>query len=623
MSVICVTNQDLAAAAMWWFLGTGSVVLGLLTTPAFSLQPHTHDSSFSPDITLSVTRQNISVGGAFKVTTLVNGSLPGPTLRIPEDKTVWIRVYNDITDDNVTMHWHGMTQAAYPFSDGTPFASQWPIPPLHFFDYEVKAPKGSAGTYYYHSHAGFQANSAAGPLIVEDAGCLPFEKDGDRIIFLQEFWNRTDKAVEEGLESVPFNWTGEPNGWLINGKSISNDDNARDASTKALSIIQVEPQKKYRLRIIGATSLSLALLGFEDHGNLEIIEADAQYTEAHAVDLIQIASGQRYSAVLQTKSCTELQKTGRLDYYLQVESRDRPHIVTNYAVLRYADTCQFKGNSSSRVSTAKNPEKTPMRLPPTINGYLDYTLRPLHPINVPTAAEVTRRVVMNVQFVQGKYLLWHINNNSWTEDESFPAPITSPRVPYLVSLYLNQTAYLPNYDEAVRNGGLDPQTQTYPAKMGEIIEIVFQQYGGYSPSSGGVNGVLDTHPWHGHGLHHYDMGGGDGAWDPEVVEQKLRGTSPILRDTTVLYRYKPTTKPGQKQGWRVWRIRVDQPGVWMLHCHTLQHMIMGMQTVWVHGDGADIMKVPKLDVMSYLTYGGDVYGNTTHAPKVLHFDEIL
>jgi hypothetical protein len=57
--------------------------------------------------------------------------------------------------------------AVSPFSDGTPGASQWPIPPNHYFDYELEIGVGYAGTYFYHSHIGFQAVTAAGPLVVE------------------------------------------------------------------------------------------------------------------------------------------------------------------------------------------------------------------------------------------------------------------------------------------------------------------------------------------------------------------------------------------------------------------------------------------------------------------------
>lgn len=68
-----------------------------------SVQHHNHDDSFIPDAVLNVTRQNITIGGITKFATLVNGSIPGPALQIPENVVFWIRVYNNIEDDNLTM----------------------------------------------------------------------------------------------------------------------------------------------------------------------------------------------------------------------------------------------------------------------------------------------------------------------------------------------------------------------------------------------------------------------------------------------------------------------------------------------------------------------------------------
>ena len=62
-----------------------------------------HDGSFIPDAILRVTTQNISLGGFEKLTTLINGSVPGPELRVPENETAWIRVFNDMEDRNLTM----------------------------------------------------------------------------------------------------------------------------------------------------------------------------------------------------------------------------------------------------------------------------------------------------------------------------------------------------------------------------------------------------------------------------------------------------------------------------------------------------------------------------------------
>ena len=63
-----------------------------------------HDASFIPDAVLRVTAENLAQSCLPpKWTVLVNGTAPGPELRLHEGKTYWIRVYNDMTDNNLTM----------------------------------------------------------------------------------------------------------------------------------------------------------------------------------------------------------------------------------------------------------------------------------------------------------------------------------------------------------------------------------------------------------------------------------------------------------------------------------------------------------------------------------------
>ncbi|GAP93313.2 putative multicopper oxidase [Rosellinia necatrix] len=598
----------------------------LLSTSIVSiaaLQARVHDDTFTPDAVLSVTRQTISVAGIERYTTLINNSLPAPVLRIPEDQVIWIRVYNDMNDANVTMHWHGLTEAAYPFSDGSPLASQWPIPPQHFFDYELKTANGTAGTYFYHAHVGFEAATASGPLIVEGAEPPPYAYDDERIVYIQELFNETDDEVAAGLVATPLRWPGEPQSWLINGKGISNYG-VVDPSTATVGVIDVKPQTTYLFRFVAGTALSLASLAFENHTGLEIVEVDSHYTKPLAVDFLQIAPGQRFSTLLTTQTCAELAALGKLDFYMQIESRERRAVVTNYALLRYdGSSCNgtLHAATDHPASTTANPATAPLQLPPTVNGYLDYELQPLEPNDFPTAAEVTRRVVINVQQVVDRWYVWEDNGVRWTENAADPLAHTTPAKPYLVALYLNETGYLPDYDAGVANGGLDPRTGAYPARLGEVLEIVLQNVGART-LDGSAGGGLDTHPWHMHGRHYYDIGAGEGVFDADAAEAKLAGTTPVQRDTTLLYRYANTTAPDEVHAWRAWRVRVLDAGVWMVHCHILQHMIQGMQVPFVFGDTADIIRVGVPEVEGYLTFGGDVYGNSSHAPTVVHFSEL-
>ncbi len=161
--------------------------------------------------------------------------------------------------------------AVSPFSDGTPQASQWPIAPLHFFDYEINVPRHMAGTYFYHSHVGFQAVSAAGPLIVDEKH-PPYKYDDEKIIFLSDVFSKTNENIEAGLQSNPFSWSGETSMIMVSGMGGGTANGT--ACNASLSVIDVEPGKTYRLRFIGGTALSFVSLAIEGHDNLTIIEAD-------------------------------------------------------------------------------------------------------------------------------------------------------------------------------------------------------------------------------------------------------------------------------------------------------------------------------------------------------------
>ena len=561
-----------------------------------------HDASFVPDYVLHGSAQNIKINCETRYSVIVNGTSPGPPLYLKEGATYWIRVYNDMSDQNLTMHWHGLSQRVAPFSDGTPQASQWPIPPLHFFDYEVRPERGDAGTYFYHSHVGFQSIHAHGPLIVEDCEDPPFDYVDERIIHLGDFYRRSDQNITTGLLANPFVWSGETNGIVVNGQTGTADSNATDPSC-APHIISVDPGKTYRIRFIGGTAISLVTLGIEGHGALPIIEADGQYTQEYTTDHLQVASGSRFSVLLQTKTAEQLQADGKSQYWIQFENRERPANVTAYAILSYKIP-------STPTSTPKLPSKKPLTLPTKVYDWLEYALQPLDPSfdPFPTTDQVTRTVyITSVQLSQGT-LQWQANGDIWQASRI--------QTPYLVNIFENGQAAIPDYDAALANGGWDPATLSFPAKMGETIDIVWLNDNGYS-------GGWDIHPFHAHGGHYWDLGSGNGTYDAAANDAKMAALNytPVLRDTTMLYRYATAGVPNVTAGWRAWRMKVRYPGVWMLHCHILQHMIMGMQTAWVFGDAEDILgKVPKPEVQGYLTYGGDVVGSEQHDPVVMHYN---
>jgi len=75
-----------------------------------------------------------------------NGSVPGPTLKVPQGATITVHVTNH-GDLDATVHWHGLRlENRY---DGT-HDTQAPIPVGEAFTYQVQVP--DPGAFWYHPH---------------------------------------------------------------------------------------------------------------------------------------------------------------------------------------------------------------------------------------------------------------------------------------------------------------------------------------------------------------------------------------------------------------------------------------------------------------------------------------
>ncbi|MDO8603955.1 MAG: multicopper oxidase family protein [bacterium] len=97
------------------------------------------------DLTASFVKKNIN-GNAVRMLAY-NGSVPGPTLKVPQGATVKINFKND-TDIGNTLHSHGVRMENA--SDGVPDVTQEIVPVGGSFAYVLKFP--DAGAYWYHPH---------------------------------------------------------------------------------------------------------------------------------------------------------------------------------------------------------------------------------------------------------------------------------------------------------------------------------------------------------------------------------------------------------------------------------------------------------------------------------------
>ena len=133
---------------------------------------------------------DLSVGGGHRIVEgrrgpgiAVNGSVPGPLIRLTEGQNVRLNVTNRLGVDT-SVHWHGLL---VPFQyDGVPGISFPGIKPGETFSYEF--PIRQSGTYWYHSHSGLQEQSGHyGPMIIEPRDGDPVAVDRDYILLLSDF----------------------------------------------------------------------------------------------------------------------------------------------------------------------------------------------------------------------------------------------------------------------------------------------------------------------------------------------------------------------------------------------------------------------------------------------------
>lgn len=134
------------------------------------------------DIHLSIDEHHFATGARSGHAIAVNGTVPGPLIRLREGQDVRLHVTNRLGEDS-SIHWHGLL---VPFQfDGVPGVSFPGIRPGETFTYSF--PIRQSGTYWWHSHSGLQEQAGHyGPLIIESAEPDP-RYDRDYVVLLSEF----------------------------------------------------------------------------------------------------------------------------------------------------------------------------------------------------------------------------------------------------------------------------------------------------------------------------------------------------------------------------------------------------------------------------------------------------
>ncbi|CAE6466116.1 Multicopper oxidase [Rhizoctonia solani] len=310
--------------------------LAALATFSFITRP-----SLGAIVNYSLDIRNVRVApdGFERSIVSANGLVPGTFIRANKSDTLHINVTNSLTDSSMrratTIHWHGLFQAATADEDGPAFVTQCPISQNQSYTYEI--PLGDqTGTFWYHAHLSSQyVDGLRGALVVydpEDPHRDLYDVDDENTVIVLEDWYHTPAIqLEEEMFSTNNTdlLTPIPDSGLINGKGRYVDGPRVDRA-----VINVQPNRRYRFRVINTSAVAAFKFAIEGH-RFTIIEADGIPHEPLIVDNFDIYAGQRYSIVVETnQTVANYWVSAPMDVF---GSGTNPNLDTTnvYAVLRY------------------------------------------------------------------------------------------------------------------------------------------------------------------------------------------------------------------------------------------------------------------------------------------------
>jgi CopA family copper-resistance protein len=306
---------------------TGALAgLGLVPTPASAATRPGNDSVLSGtefDLTIGETPVNIT--GRASTATAVNGSVPAPVLHWREGDSVTLRVTNRLPVTS-SIHWHGVL---LPFQmDGVPGLTYDGIQPGETFTYRFEVKQ--SGTYWYHSHSGFQEQTGLyGPIVIEPRGGERHRTDRDYVLMLSDWSDDSPELVMANLKKMSD---------YYNFNEPTAVDFARDASRlgvqqalakrKMWNHMRMSPTdlsdvtghhytylvngaspdtnwtglfrrgEKVRLRIINGSAQSIFDLRIPGL-KMTVVAADGQDVEPVTVDEFRIATAEIYDVIVE------------------------------------------------------------------------------------------------------------------------------------------------------------------------------------------------------------------------------------------------------------------------------------------------------------------------------------
>lgn len=598
------------------------------TKPLNAVEPALKATNGQRVVELTIDKYPLSVDSRIGNAIAINATVPGPLLRFREGEEAIIRVTNRL-EESTSIHWHGILLP--PGMDGVPGVSFAGIASGTTFTYRFQLYQ--SGTYWCHSHSGGQELLGVyAPFIIDPINPEPFAFERDYVVLLSDwsfespgkiianlkkqagYYNYQKRTLGDFIRDVDrdgvsatlkerLSWskmrmdptdfadvTGYTYTYLCNGLTP-------DANWTGL----FKPGERVRLRFIAAgamTYFDIRIPGLK----MTVVQADGQNIHPVAVDEFRIAPGETFDVIVTpgdeayTVFAESMDRSGfargtlspragmtapipsrrkrplrtMADMGMDMTGMDVPTVdgsmegMAGMAATASPPVRDIAGGQMNNVAAATAARTAATELmdqmpgmstkslpaPDTMSGMAGGDVMPTsastafvhsadtHGVGNSSIAMVSRSRLDEPGSgfdTPGARVLVYSDLRSITAQSDVRAPTRD--------IELHITGNMERYSWSFNGLKYSQARKPIPFAYGERLRLVF------------VNDTMMEHPIHLHGMW-MELENGGGAHQP--------------RKHTV------SVKPAERL---TVAVTADAPGLWVMHCHLLLHMELGMLRV--------------------------------------------
>lgn len=556
------------------------------------------------DFDLTVSEVKEPVAGRVARHIRLNDQFPAPLLRWREGDTLNLRVHNALNEEATSIHWHGIL---LPWQmDGVPGVSFPGIAAGESFTYRFQLKQ--AGTYWYHSHSGYQEQLGHyGPIIIDPLTPDPFSYEREYVVLLSDWSFEKPERVFSKLKKMSDTY---------NYRQRTVGDFFRDVQAQGLDAVLAERMmwgdmrmsptdladvtaatytylvnghspaenwtglfqrgERIRLRFINASAMSIFNVRIPGLP-MTVVQTDGLNVQAVETDELQIGTAETFDVIVQPQqeqAYTIMAETNDFFGYARATLAPRAGMEAAVPSLRKRPLLSMKDMGMEHGAHTEAPA-------PVSNEHADHGA-------VPVAGTAT-----------------HAGHDMATMDHAAPAvdhsahaatapqahkhqmgpgvagvaanpvtrlgerPLGLEQEPHRVLVYTDLHSLVPNPDQRAPQRELElhltSNMERYmwsfdglkftevdapvPLVLNERVRLTF------------VNDTMMPHPVHLHGMF-FDVVTGDATHKPRKHTLVIKPAEKVSVDVTA-----------------------DAEGMWAFHCHLLYHMHAGMMRVFSVLDG--------------------------------------